>query len=43
MSAEVSWQVDVSIKTGELENFRALTREMVARARDEDGVLAVRG
>lgn len=36
----VSWQVELTVKPGALEAFRALTAEMVAVARGEPGVLA---
>ena len=39
MTSEVSWQVELAVRSGELDNFRALTREMVAYARSESGVL----
>lgn len=39
MGEEVSWHVDLAVKPGELENFRALTRDMVEYARSEPGVL----
>ena len=35
----VSWQVELAVKPGELDNFRALTAEMVAFTRSETGVL----
>ena len=39
MGGQVSWHVELAVKPGELENFRALTREMVEVARSEPGVL----
>lgn len=39
MGSKISWHVDLIVKPGELENFRALTREMVEFARGESGVL----
>ena len=36
---EVSWQVELEVKPGELDNFRALTREMVESTKNEPGVL----
>ncbi len=39
MNSEVSWQVELAVRPGELDNFRALTREMVVYARRESGVL----
>ncbi len=39
MGCEVSWQVELAIKPGELDNFRKLTSEMVEFTKDEPGVL----
>ncbi|ETX01185.1 MAG: hypothetical protein ETSY1_08360 [Candidatus Entotheonella factor] len=39
MGDEISWQVELAVKPGELDNFRALTRDMVAFAKSEPGVL----
>lgn len=39
MNKQVSWQVELAVKPGELENFRALTSEMVAFTQTERGVL----
>jgi len=39
MSDAISWQVELAVKPGELDNFRALTRDMVAFAMSEPGVL----
>ncbi|MYJ95355.1 MAG: antibiotic biosynthesis monooxygenase [Proteobacteria bacterium] len=39
MTSEVSWQVELAVKPGKLDNFRALTREMVESTKDEPGVL----
>ena len=40
MSEEVSWLVKLVIKPGQLDNFRALTGEMVESSRREAGVLS---
>ncbi|MBI3372413.1 MAG: antibiotic biosynthesis monooxygenase [Betaproteobacteria bacterium] len=39
MHAEVSWQVELTVRPGELDNFRTLTSEMVNSTRGEPGVL----
>ena len=39
MSDEVSWQVELELKPGHREPFRALTKEMVNVARGEAGAL----
>lgn len=39
MSQQVSWQVELAVKSGELESFRDLTREMVEYTKSERGVL----
>jgi quinol monooxygenase YgiN len=39
MSGEISWQVELAVKPGKLDNFRALTREMVESTKREPGVL----
>ena len=39
MGDEISWQVELEVKPGALNSFRALTSEMVASARGEPGVL----
>jgi quinol monooxygenase YgiN len=39
MGDQISWRVELAVKTGELENFRTLTAEMVESTRDEPGVL----
>jgi hypothetical protein len=39
MCGEISWQVELTVKPGELDNFRALTREMVESTKRESGVL----
>ena len=39
MSNEVSWQVELMVKPGELGNFRALTKEMMETTKGEPGVL----
>ena len=38
MSGEVSWQVELAVKPGQLDNFRALTKEMVEFTKGERGV-----
>ena|SRR5437016_9874742 len=40
MREEVSWLVELVIKPGQLDNFRALTGEMVDSIRRETGVLS---
>ena len=40
MGDQVSWLVELAVKPGELDNFRALTGEMVEFARGEPGVLS---
>ena len=40
MGDHVSWQVELVVKPGELDNFRELTREMVESTRGEPGVLS---
>ena len=40
MGGEISWHVELRVKAGQLENFRALTGEMVAAAHREPGVLS---
>jgi quinol monooxygenase YgiN len=40
MSEEVSWLVELVIKPGQLDDFRALTGEMVEFSRREAGVLS---
>ncbi len=40
MTTQVSWQVELAIKPGQLEPFRRLTEEMVAYTQTEAGVLA---
>jgi quinol monooxygenase YgiN len=39
LSEQVSWQVELAVKPGQLEKFRALTREMVEFTRKEPGAL----
>jgi quinol monooxygenase YgiN len=39
MADQVSWRVELAVKLGQLENFRALTAEMVESTRDDAGVL----
>lgn len=39
MSNSISWLVELAIRPGELENFRALTAEMVEVTQSESGVL----
>jgi quinol monooxygenase YgiN len=36
---QVAWLVELAVKAGELDNFRALTREMVESTHRESGVL----
>jgi len=38
MGGEVSWQVELAIKPGQLDNFRTLTKEMVESTKTEPGV-----
>ena len=40
MGDQISWYVELAIKPGQLDNFRALTGEMVRVTRRESGVLA---
>ncbi|MCE0496377.1 MAG: hypothetical protein LV481_00315 [Methylacidiphilales bacterium] len=40
MSAEISWVLEVEILPGQLENFRAMAKELIASARTEPGTLA---
>jgi|SRR6266850_7008938 len=40
MSDQVSWQVELAVKPGELDNFRRLTEEMVKYTCGEPGVLS---
>lgn len=40
MGEQVAWQVELAVKPGALEDFRALTGEMVAATRGEPGVLS---
>jgi quinol monooxygenase YgiN len=39
MAEQISWQVELAVKPGQLESFRTLTREMVEFTRSEAGVL----
>ena len=39
MGDRISWYVELAVKPGQVENFRALTGEMVESAREERGVL----
>ena len=39
MRGEVSWQVELTVKPGELDNFRTLTKEMMEFTKGESGVL----
>jgi quinol monooxygenase YgiN len=39
MDDRVSWVLEVAVKPGQLENFRALMQEMVASTRAEPGAL----
>jgi quinol monooxygenase YgiN len=38
MGGEVSRQVELAVKPGQLDNFRALTREMLESTKGERGV-----
>ena len=40
MSKEVSWHVELTLKSGQIESFQALTGEMVEAARSDSGVLS---
>jgi quinol monooxygenase YgiN len=40
MGDQISWQVELAVKPGQLDNFRALTGEMVESTRGEPGVLS---
>src|SRR3989442_507266 len=40
MGDEISWRVELAVKPGQLENFLALTGEMVESTRAEPGVLS---
>lgn len=40
MGGEISWQVELKVKAGQLGNFQTLTAEMVAATRRERGVLS---
>lgn len=39
MNNEVSWQVELTVKPGKLDDFQALTSEMVEYTKGEEGVL----
>jgi quinol monooxygenase YgiN len=39
MSDQVSWHVELAVKSGQINNFRALTTEMMESTRAEAGVL----
>jgi quinol monooxygenase YgiN len=39
MSDQISWHVELAVNPGQIDNFRALTTEMVESARQEFGVL----
>jgi quinol monooxygenase YgiN len=39
MSDQISWHVQLAVKPGQLDNFRALTIEMVGSTRQVAGVL----
>jgi quinol monooxygenase YgiN len=39
MGDQISWHVELAVKPGQIENFQALTGEMVESTRDEPGVL----
>jgi quinol monooxygenase YgiN len=38
MGDQVSWRVELAVKPGQLDNFRALIGEMVESTRGETGV-----
>jgi len=40
MNGQISWHVELAIKPGRLESFRALTGDMVEAARHELGILS---
>src|ERR1700730_301138 len=40
MGGDISWQVELEVKPGQLASFRALTGEMLAVTRRERGVLS---
>jgi hypothetical protein len=40
MTEEIAWYVELTVKTGQLANFLALTGEMVEATRAEEGVLS---
>jgi quinol monooxygenase YgiN len=40
MYGEISWHVELRVRPGQLDNFRALTGEMLAVTRREPGVLS---
>jgi len=42
MDNDVSWVVEISVKPGQLEVFRALMTDMVASTREEPGALSYR-
>jgi quinol monooxygenase YgiN len=42
MGDQISWWVELAVKSGQLDNFEALTGEMVETARRERGVLSYR-
>jgi quinol monooxygenase YgiN len=39
MGGQISWHVELAVKPGQIENFQALTDEMIESTRDESGVL----
>src|SRR6516162_10424598 len=39
MSDQISWHVQLAVKPGQIDNFHALTTEMVESTRQEAGVL----
>jgi len=39
MGTDISWQVELAVKPGQLENFRALTKGTVETTRREQGAL----
>lgn len=39
MSKEISWQVELMVKPGKMDQFQALTRKMIESAKTEPGTL----
>jgi quinol monooxygenase YgiN len=40
MSEQISWRVELKVKAGQLDNFQALTGEMVLFTQSESGVMS---